>query len=106
MSLRKYNSLTVKNSTVREDIMSRARKFEMELLKRLIKDYTKAKTKKEKSEILTKYCEIVGISREAAKKRFRRFIRSLTINTNTTFQRGEEEGGLVKNFVSGHRISY
>jgi len=33
--------------------MNRAREFEMELLNRLIKDYTKAKTRKEKSEILT-----------------------------------------------------
>ena len=48
--------------------MYRDRGFEMELLKRLIKGYTKAKKKrKEKSEILTSYYELTGISRGAAK---------------------------------------
>jgi hypothetical protein len=53
--------------------MEKDREFEMKLLKRCIKDYKRTRKKKEKSEILSKYCELTGISREAAKKRFQRF---------------------------------
>jgi len=71
--------------------MSRDKEFEMKLLKRLIKDYTKAKKRKEKSEILTRYCEIANISRDAAKKRFQRFIDRQIINNKSTSKKGRKK---------------
>ncbi|RMG66926.1 MAG: hypothetical protein D6710_11950 [Nitrospirae bacterium] len=71
--------------------MNRGKEFEMELLKRVIKDYTKAKDRKDKTEVLTKYCELTGISREAAKKRFKRFIKREDTKSNTTSQRGRKK---------------
>ncbi len=71
--------------------MNRDKEFEMKLLKRVIKDYKKAKNRKDKSEILTRYCELTGISREAAKKRFRRFTGRVVTDNDTKSQRGRKK---------------
>lgn len=47
--------------------------FDMKLIAKFIKEYESAK-KKSKGEILTQYCNLTGIFREAAKQRFFRYI--------------------------------
>lgn len=47
--------------------------FDMELIAKLIKEYTRA-SKKKKGEILTQYCKLTAIERETAIKRFSRYV--------------------------------
>lgn len=49
--------------------------FEMELTQRQARQYQRA-TKKEKGEIITQYCQLTGVSRNLASKRFRKAIRN------------------------------
>lgn len=53
--------------------MCREKEFEMSLLEKLIKQYRGA-TKKTRSKIISEYCELTGLNREAVKKRFTRFM--------------------------------
>lgn len=71
--------------------MGKDREFEMKLLRRCIEDYRKAKRKKERSEVLSKYCELTGISREAAKKRFQRFKQKDTSTEGSSSRRGRSK---------------
>lgn len=48
--------------------------FDMKLITKLIKEYERAK-KKKKSAILTEYCKLTGSGRDAAIKRFSRYIK-------------------------------
>ena len=49
--------------------------FEMELLMRQFKEYLGA-SKKRKTQIITQYCELTGVKRKTARKRFSRFKRN------------------------------
>lgn len=50
--------------------------FDMELTQRQVKKYQRA-SKKQKGEIITRYCELTGVSRNLASKRFRKVIRDI-----------------------------
>jgi rubredoxin len=68
------------------------KEFDMELIKRFIKQYIKGR-KKEKTEILTQYLAIVPIKRDTAQKRFRRFIKRMfknEINENNKSAKGRK----------------
>jgi len=76
--------------------MYKDKEFEMELLKRLVKEYARA-TKRRKTEILSEYVELTGLNRATAQKRFRRYLfRDTVSNTNT--QRGRK-----KTYRNSHR---
>ena len=51
--------------------MGKDKEFEMELLKRYIKDYKRTKTRKDKSEILSRYCKLTNISRRPLRRDFK-----------------------------------
>ena len=69
--------------------MDKDREFEMELLRRLTKEYNMA-NKKRKSEILSEYVELTGVNRGTAQKRFRRFLLRDTISKKNP-QRGRRK---------------
>jgi hypothetical protein len=48
----------------------------MELTQRQAKEYKRA-SKKEKGEIIGRYCKLTGVSRNLASKRFRKVIRNI-----------------------------
>lgn len=50
--------------------------FDMELTQRQAEKY-KRETKKERGEIITRYCELTGVSRNLASKRFRKVLRDI-----------------------------
>ncbi|WP_022856162.1 hypothetical protein [Thermodesulfobacterium thermophilum] len=51
------------------------KEFQMKLLEKLAPQYKQAKSKKLKSQILSQFCELTQLSREAAKKRFQRYFK-------------------------------
>ena len=50
-------------------------KFDMELTQKQAKEY-KRSAKKKRSEIIDRYCELTGVSRNVASKRFRKVVRN------------------------------
>jgi len=63
--------------------MGKDKEFEMELLRRLAKEYARA-NKRRKSEILYEYVELTGVNRATAQKRFRRFLLRDTVSPKKT----------------------
>jgi len=59
----------------REEVI-RMNHFDMELTQRQAKKYRKS-TKKQKGKIITRYCELTGVSRNLASKRFRKVMRNI-----------------------------
>lgn len=56
--------------------MIRMKHFDMELTRRQAEDYQKV-SKKQKGEIITQYCELTGVDRNLASKRFRKVFRDI-----------------------------
>ena len=78
------------------------KEFEMELLRRQFKEYLKAR-KKEKSRIITQYCEITGVKRGTATKRFSRFKKSYLFKEKDSFKGRSKRGGRKRKYNSIHK---
>lgn len=75
--------------------MCNEKEFEMELLRRMAKDYIKA-TKKDKTKIISQYSAMTGIKRATAQKRFKRYISGSSPKGSTSFR------GRPKRYTKAH----
>ena len=76
--------------------------FDMELTQKQVKKYKKG-GKKEKGEIITRYCELTGISRNLASKRFLKTARDIKPRVlNTKRNSGKKKTGRKKKYGSIH----
>jgi len=78
------------------------KEFEMELLRRQFNAYLKA-SKKEKSRIITQYCELTGVKRKTAVKRFSRFKRNYLFKEDSAFRSKRARGGRRRKYNSIHK---
>jgi hypothetical protein len=69
--------------------------FDMELTKRLIEKYLKS-SKKEKSEIISKYCELTKVKRATAVKRFERYKKRYLFQERDTQKNSKKRRGPTK----------
>ena len=78
------------------------KEFEMELLKRQFKEYLGA-SKKRKTQIITQYCELTGVKRKTAIKRFSRFKRNYLFKDEFSSTRRNTKRGRKKKYNSIHK---
>jgi hypothetical protein len=77
--------------------------FDMELTKRLIEKYLKS-SKKEKSEIISKYCELTKVKRATAVKRFERYKKRYLFQERDTQKNSKKRRGPKKKYESVHEV--
>lgn len=75
--------------------------FDMQLTQKQVKKYKKA-TKKEKGEIITRYCELTGVSRNLASKRFIKAIKNPYLRV-LKIKRSKKKKGRKPKYTNVHK---
>src|SRR3989344_6663959 len=76
--------------------------FDMELTQRQAAEYKKA-TKKDRGDIITRYCKLTTISRNLASKRFRKVLRDIPPRVLNTKRIPGKKRGRKPIFISFHK---
>lgn len=78
------------------------KEFEMELIRRRFKEYLKA-SKKRKTQIISQYCELTGVKRKTAVKRFSRFRKNYLFKEEVPLRSRKSRRGRKRKYTSIHK---